>query len=152
MAGDVVYTERNPYYNPLDLWLEDIELGENADKDRENVFREYWRIQVPRILAPTNGRNSINQTWDEAYIKASLIDPLDAFICGTLDGYEMVYENLAAKDTGQAVMCGHVFATDEACYSCRDCGQDHTCVMCSECFQNSEHQHHKYKVNIIKSH
>ena len=151
MAGDAVYAERNPYYDPLDLWLGDIALGENADKDRENVFREYWRIQVPRILSPTNGRNSINQVWDEAYIKSSLMDPLDAFICGTTGGYELVYENLAAKDAGQAAMCGHVFAPEEACYSCRECGQDHTCVMCSECFQNSEHQNHKYKVKLNKS-
>ena len=149
MSGDGVYAERNPYYDPLDQWLADIALGENADKDRENVFREYWRIQVPRILSPKKGHNSITQTYDEAYIKTSLIDTLDAFICGTSDGFQYVYEDLATKDSGKPAMCGHVFAPDEACYSCRDCGQDHTCVMCSECFQNSEHQNHRYKVSSI---
>ena len=131
--------------------MKDIDLGEGADKDRENVFREYWRIQVPRILSPKNGHNSITQTWDEPYVKSSLIDPLDAFICGTSSDFVSVYEDLALNDDGKPAMCGHAFAPDEACYSCRDCGQDHTCVMCSECFQNSEHQNHKYKVGLAQN-
>ena len=135
-----------PYYDPFEQWIADAELGETADKERDNVFRDYWRIQVPRILSSSYGRNSINQTFDEPYVKHSLIDPLDAFICGTKHGYDSVYDALAAKDTGKPAMCGHVFSPAEACYSCRDCGQDHTCVMCSECFQNSEHQNHRYKV------
>ena len=150
MSGGAYYAgAHHPYYDPLELWLADIDLGENADKDRENVFREYWRVQVPRLLSPKNGYNSITQIWDETYITASLIDPLDAFICGTLEGVKSIYDELATNDVGQPAMCGHVFAPEEACYSCRDCGQDHTCVMCSECFQNSEHQHHKYKVRYI---
>jgi len=30
LSGDGVYAERNPYYDPLDQWLADIALGENA--------------------------------------------------------------------------------------------------------------------------
>ena len=150
LKGEDTYPGPKPYYDPIDLWLADADLGEKADEDRDNVFRDYWRIQVPRVLSSTYGRNSINQTFDETYVQRSLIDPLDAFICGTSDGHhESVYEALAAKDTGKPAMCGHVFAPAEACYSCRDCGQDHTCVMCSECFQNSEHQNHRYKVCLI---
>ena len=133
-------------YDPLKVWLQDVGLGDDADKDRENVFREYWRIQVPLLLSPKHGSNSITQVWNEASIKASLIDPLDAFVCGTSEGFTEVFAKLEASDAGQPALCGHVFSPEETCYSCRDCGQDMTCVMCSECFQNSEHQHHKYKV------
>ena len=32
-------------------------------------------------------------------------------------------------------------------YGCRDCGQDDTCVMCSDCFVESEHKNHNYRMS-----
>lgn len=32
----------------------------------------------------------------------------------------------------------------------RDCAKDKTCVLCYECFKNSKHVNHKYKVNKIR--
>ena len=43
--------------------------------------------------------------------------------------------------------CGKMFRHGEPTYSCRDCGHDPTCVLCIECFKNSEHQHHRYKMS-----
>lgn len=31
--------------------------------------------------------------------------------------------------------------------SCRDCGADPTCVLCADCFRNSEHKQHRYKLS-----
>nr|CAB3267469.1 E3 ubiquitin-protein ligase UBR2-like [Phallusia mammillata] len=41
-------------------------------------------------------------------------------------------------------LCGHVFKTGEATYTCRECAVDRTCVLCRKCFQQSEHKKHKY--------
>ena len=77
-----------------------------------------------------------------------MISPLEKFLCDSEDP-EKVFKTLAEKNDPPSV-CGKLFENGDPTYSCRDCGQDHTCVMCSECFQNSEHQHHKYKVKLTE--
>ncbi len=43
--------------------------------------------------------------------------------------------------------CCKLFKMGEPTYSCRDCGHDPTCVLCVDCFKNSEHRHHRYKIS-----
>ncbi|XP_066464442.1 E3 ubiquitin-protein ligase UBR1 [Eleutherodactylus coqui] len=43
-------------------------------------------------------------------------------------------------------LCGKVFRGGETTYSCRDCAIDPTCVLCMDCFQNSIHKNHRYKM------
>ena len=47
----------------------------------------------------------------------------------------------------QGQMCGYVFNNGEATYICMDCAKDKTCVLCYECFKNSIHVNHKYKMH-----
>lgn len=35
--------------------------------------------------------------------------------------------------------------------SFRECASDPTCVFCQDCFQNSEHKYHKYRVCCMNS-
>ncbi|KAK9765319.1 E3 ubiquitin-protein ligase ubr1, partial [Basidiobolus ranarum] len=44
--------------------------------------------------------------------------------------------------------CGHVFRRGEAIYWCRTCGLDDTCVLCSRCFQATDHQDHDTNFSI----
>uniref|UniRef100_A0A5S6L4L3 E3 ubiquitin-protein ligase n=1 Tax=Xenopus tropicalis TaxID=8364 RepID=A0A5S6L4L3_XENTR len=44
-------------------------------------------------------------------------------------------------------LCGRVFRGGETTYSCRDCAIDPTCVLCMDCFQNSIHKNHRYKMH-----
>ena len=57
-----------------------------------------------------------------------------------------VFDTLAAHDSTPSV-CGKPIDPGLAVYGCRDCGQDETCVMCSECFNQSEHKNHNYRMN-----
>ena len=41
------------------------------------------------------------------------------------------------------LQCGKLFKHGEPTYSCKDCGVDLTCVLCVECFKNSEHKDHR---------
>ena len=43
--------------------------------------------------------------------------------------------------------CGKLFKHGEPTYSCKDCGVDLTCVLCVECFKNSEHKDHRFVGN-----
>ena len=46
-------------------------------------------------------------------------------------------------------LCGKVFRLGEPTYSCRDCGSDHTCVLCVNCFEHSAHKKHRYKMRCV---
>uniref|UniRef100_A0A6I8NA37 E3 ubiquitin-protein ligase n=2 Tax=Ornithorhynchus anatinus TaxID=9258 RepID=A0A6I8NA37_ORNAN len=51
------------------------------------------------------------------------------------------------KQNGAFQLCGKVFKAGETTYSCRDCAIDLTCVLCMDCFQNSVHRNHHYKMH-----
>ena len=38
--------------------------------------------------------------------------------------------------------CGHIFKSGEATYRCKTCTLDDTCVLCSQCFDSSDHAGH----------
>lgn len=44
--------------------------------------------------------------------------------------------------------CGHIFRADEATYSCKTCTADDTCVLCSRCFEASDHEGHQVYVSL----
>ncbi|KAL9542746.1 hypothetical protein MBANPS3_008455 [Mucor bainieri] len=46
--------------------------------------------------------------------------------------------------------CGHLFKKGESVYRCRNCGLDDTCVMCSKCFHNTNHDGHDVKIWISR--
>lgn len=56
------------------------------------------------------------------------------------------FQTLAQNDTPSPV-CGKSITAGLASYGCRDCGQDATCVMCTECFNVSEHRNHNYRMS-----
>uniref|UniRef100_UPI00398EC789 E3 ubiquitin-protein ligase UBR1 n=1 Tax=Pristiophorus japonicus TaxID=55135 RepID=UPI00398EC789 len=51
------------------------------------------------------------------------------------------------QNNSSSQLCGRVFKGGETTYSCRDCAIDPTCVLCMDCFQNSVHRNHRYKMN-----
>ncbi|KAI9673882.1 MAG: hypothetical protein M1817_002088 [Caeruleum heppii] len=44
--------------------------------------------------------------------------------------------------------CGHIFKSGEATYRCKTCSVDDTCVLCSRCFDSSDHAGHMIFVSI----
>lgn len=44
--------------------------------------------------------------------------------------------------------CGHIFKSGEATYRCKTCTIDDTCVLCSRCFDASEHSGHMVYVSV----
>lgn len=43
--------------------------------------------------------------------------------------------------------CGHIFRQGEACYHCMTCTDDPTCVLCSRCFDASDHESHQFHIS-----
>ncbi|KAL7268027.1 E3 ubiquitin-protein ligase ubr1 [Rhizina undulata] len=44
--------------------------------------------------------------------------------------------------------CGHIFKNGEATYRCKTCSLDDTCVLCSKCFESSDHTNHAVFISI----
>ncbi|CAH8599814.1 unnamed protein product [Schistosoma turkestanicum] len=57
---------------------------------------------------------------------------------------EAYLQSLAPSEQG---ICGRIFQANEPTYCCSDCAIDPTCVLCRECFVNSVHIKHNYKIS-----
>ncbi len=44
--------------------------------------------------------------------------------------------------------CGHIFRPGEATYSCKTCGADDTCCLCSRCFEATDHRGHTVRISV----
>ncbi|TVY82987.1 E3 ubiquitin-protein ligase ubr11 [Lachnellula suecica] len=44
--------------------------------------------------------------------------------------------------------CGHIFKAGEATYRCKNCSADDTCVLCSRCYESSDHTGHMVYVSV----
>lgn len=125
--------------SPAKEWLSNPEFGEGD-------LRSYWKTEVPSLLSPEVDCDCLNITYDEESVERILFSPLDTFITGTTESKNF-YESLNGLD-GPPKLCGRLFKNGEPTYSCKDCGFDPTCVLCVDCFKNSSHRYHKYRMSM----
>ncbi|KZC07599.1 E3 ubiquitin-protein ligase UBR2 [Dufourea novaeangliae] len=104
-------------------------------------FKEHWRIWVPKIYSPKLTRNCLEWNFDEEEAQKVLYYTLEEFICN--GDPQTALKHLSQIDSN---ICGKVFGSGEPTYSCRECANDITCVWCVDCFKQSVHRHHKYKM------
>lgn len=123
-------------------WLKKFDCKTLTARD----FRHYWASSAPPIYSPKAGCDCLNMFFDEEAAKRVLFSPLEKFVCGN-DNPEAVFNDLKMLDNPPS-LCGKVFKLGEPTYSCRDCGLDPTCVLCVDCFKNSSHKVHRYKMSI----
>ncbi|XP_059082624.1 E3 ubiquitin-protein ligase UBR2-like isoform X2 [Tigriopus californicus] len=130
---------------------EDVLHYWNNALEKDNLachhFRQWWRRIVPKLFCPKFNMDyqSPNAHLDEDEIQRLLLAPLEQFLCN--GDPEPVMERLAELNRPRAT-CGKKFRSGDATYSCWDCGQDFTCVLCVNCFKQSKHQFHSYKMAI----
>ncbi|KAH9947349.1 hypothetical protein B0H21DRAFT_339112 [Amylocystis lapponica] len=46
--------------------------------------------------------------------------------------------------------CGHIFKKGESCFRCKDCAIDDSCVLCSRCFEATDHVDHNVSFFIAQ--
>ncbi|TDZ60777.1 E3 ubiquitin-protein ligase ubr1 [Colletotrichum trifolii] len=57
-------------------------------------------------------------------------------------------EGAEYTEAARGKRCGHIFKPGEATYSCRTCSTDDTCVLCSRCFDSTDHAGHMVRISI----
>jgi E3 ubiquitin-protein ligase UBR1 len=87
------------------------------------------RLDHLRLFFPDNTRPLTNATWKLR--KAQ----------GGADGDEFT-------EAARGKACGHIFKSGEATYRCKTCSADDTCVLCSRCYDSSDHTGHMVYVSV----
>lgn len=105
----------------------------------------YWRIWVPNFYNPKPTDNCLELSFDKEAAKKILLDTLEEFICN--GNPQAILKQLKQMDNPPSV-CGRFFKPGEPTYICKECGIDSTCLMCIDCFKQSAHVCHKYKMGI----
>ncbi|SZF02973.1 unnamed protein product [Blumeria hordei] len=82
-----------------------------------------------RLFFPEHGRPLPNTTWKLR--KAQ----------GGADGDEFT-------EAARGKACGHIFKSGEATYRCKTCSADETCVLCSKCYDSSDHTGHMIYIGV----
>ncbi|PYI11441.1 ubiquitin-protein ligase E3 component [Aspergillus sclerotiicarbonarius CBS 121057] len=57
-------------------------------------------------------------------------------------------EGAEYTEAARGKRCGHIFRAGEATYRCITCAADDTCVLCSRCFDASDHTGHQYQISL----
>lgn len=57
-------------------------------------------------------------------------------------------EGAEYSESARGKRCGHIFRAGEATYRCVTCAADDTCVLCSRCFDSSDHTGHQYQISV----
>uniref|UniRef100_A0A4W6FB94 E3 ubiquitin-protein ligase n=1 Tax=Lates calcarifer TaxID=8187 RepID=A0A4W6FB94_LATCA len=109
--------------------------------DSRAELLHYLKEQVPQIFCL---KKESNPQEEEELTQSRLLHPLECFLFGE-DPQEGL-EKLKHSSTSSQ-LCGRVFKEGETVYSCRDCAIDPTCVLCMDCFQDSVHKSHRYKMH-----
>uniref|UniRef100_A0A668W7K6 E3 ubiquitin-protein ligase n=1 Tax=Oreochromis aureus TaxID=47969 RepID=A0A668W7K6_OREAU len=122
--------------------LDGLELSKEWQEaaDSRAALLSYLKEQVPQIFCL---KDSSPQE-EEELMQSRLLHPLECFLFGEdpQEGLEKLKQGSTSSH-----LCGRVFKEGETVYSCRDCAIDPTCVLCMDCFQDSVHKSHRYKMH-----
>ncbi|KAI1713887.1 ATP-dependent clp protease adaptor protein clpS domain-containing protein [Ditylenchus destructor] len=121
------------------------------------LLYKHWSQTCPNVYAITG------EPWDQPQpnddkIEKHLLYPLAAMYCCEQGASDSHKNDISLKRLGQITgidasnrrpgqICGRVFKNGEPNYTCKDCATDGTCVLCRDCFLNSAHVNHKYKMH-----
>uniref|UniRef100_W8AD24 E3 ubiquitin-protein ligase n=1 Tax=Ceratitis capitata TaxID=7213 RepID=W8AD24_CERCA len=143
---DVVAPPTHTAETPLKDWRLKYQAGTIQKQDFTDFFqkqsRKYFHYHYEAEQDTT--RPSLRCTYNEAGAKEHIINVLMEFVLG--DNPKIVLDKLQ-QEGNTATVCGKVFKNGEPTYSCRECGMDPTCVLCVNCFKQSAHRYHKYKMS-----
>lgn len=139
-------TCQSKFHNDLDFRIHDWMKKFECKTLDSNELRVHWAQYVPAIYSPTFECDCLNLTYDEQKAEHLLFNPLERFITQSNEP-KKVFEEIRNVEC-PPTLCGRVFKANEPTYSCRDCGLDPTCVLCVDCFKNSAHKTHRYKMSM----
>ena len=128
----------------LDAWVAKLltEFASNTLKIEE--FHKHWALWAEKAFHKVDHAKNLLLDQDDREIRRILLNPLEKFLCNG-ESVDVLQE--FSELNKPPSICGHVFKMGQPTYSCKECGADGTCVLCVNCFNNSAHKQHKYKIS-----
>ncbi|RWS17388.1 E3 ubiquitin-protein ligase UBR2-like protein, partial [Dinothrombium tinctorium] len=127
---------------PVGEWIERMNAGRMSIAN----VRKHWSEEVPKVFCPKRDCDCLNISYDEQKARRVLFETLEQFMTASPNP-DTVFAQLKQLDDSP-FLCGKVFKSGEPTYSCRDCALDSTCTLCVDCFKNSPHRNHKYRMSM----
>ncbi|KAF7638115.1 E3 ubiquitin-protein ligase [Meloidogyne graminicola] len=141
----------------------------NATKDERwseasELLYRHW-VSSSQDVFPALIKEPWNNSLDDVNIANEFIHPLVEMFCVETCAQESCkikeegnnQQNISLRKLNELVsiedsskcgqICGKMFRNGEPNYSCKECATDGTCVLCYDCFVNSAHINHKYKMH-----
>eukprot|EP00111_Clytia_hemisphaerica_P018489 TCONS_00054716-protein len=112
------------------------------DTKLEKEIFEYLSNVVPSLLTENDVGGVLRYVTNTEKFEKLIAQELEYFLCNSYNTKETLEEF-----SNPTKFCGKVFELGDPTYTCKDCAADPTCVFCHDCFFNSEHQHHKYRLH-----
>lgn len=113
-----------------------LEKKNRYDESASNalLYNLFWSLaggedKYMRLFFPEGHRPAANQRWELREAQ------------GAVDGAEYT-------EAARGKACGHIFKSGEATYRCKTCSADDTCVLCSRCYDSSDHTDHMVYISI----
>ncbi|KFY04960.1 hypothetical protein V491_09230, partial [Pseudogymnoascus sp. VKM F-3775] len=105
---------------------------ESASNDL--LYNLFWSLaggqdKFMRLFFPEGRQPAPNDKWELREAQ------------GAVDGAEYT-------EAARGKACGHIFKSGEATYRCKTCSADDTCVLCSRCYDSSDHTDHMVYISI----
>ncbi|MBE7182595.1 MAG: hypothetical protein INR71_15550, partial [Terriglobus roseus] len=66
----------------------------------------------------------------------------------SLSAAQGAVEGAEYSEAARGKPCGHILKSGEPSYRCRTCTADETCVLCSRCFEASDHEGHQVSCSM----
>ncbi|KAK6842145.1 hypothetical protein PG987_003005 [Apiospora arundinis] len=82
------------------------------------------------------------------YTDAASRDLLSNLFWSMAGGKPEYMQGAEYTEAARGKACGHIFRAGEATYSCKTCGADETCCLCSKCFDSTDHRGHMVRISI----
>ncbi|OJJ45395.1 hypothetical protein ASPZODRAFT_70027 [Penicilliopsis zonata CBS 506.65] len=104
-----------------------------------------WGSGAVRDLTALLFRSMVGYDADRLRILFPSGEPVDRWVLAEAQGAQ---EGAEYSDAARGKRCGHIFRAGEATYRCVTCAADDTCVLCSRCFDSSDHTGHQYQISL----
>ena len=145
------FPDNSPYFLPSLSVLTEAAFGRLTGIAPNNV--KEWADALVLAYLEEDERNKITKPYTEeeiwqhtAHISPSTSESLATKLKEMHAQAELRHEQEMSDSTGafrRRRPCGYVFQRGDIAWNCRTCQTDPTCVICDDCFRQSDHQGHE---------
>ncbi|KII67081.1 E3 ubiquitin-protein ligase ubr-1 [Thelohanellus kitauei] len=109
----------------------------------EEIKRRIDEITINGLLVTSNDSGTyVSQIYSKERLESLVGQFLEKYV---FEGFGFMVKGWLYSNSGSLNMCTKMFDKGDEIFECLDCRGNGKCVLCYECFLNSQHVNHEYK-------